>query len=66
MASDTRSTKRPAEEGFLLGAELFEQISAVEGIELSDEMRARAKKAARLGLSIEPRLEEIKKAYRKT
>jgi len=65
MASDNRDRSQTAARGFLLGAERFAKISAVEGIELSDEMQARAREAARLGLSSEQRLEEIKKAYRK-
>lgn len=66
MASDTSSTKRPAEEGFLLGAELFEKISAVEGIELTDDMLRRAKESERLKLSPDERRERIKAVYRKS
>lgn len=66
MSEDNRHREQTAQQEFLIGAERFEKISAVEGIELSDEMRTRAKKAARLGLSIEQRLEEIKEAHRKT
>jgi hypothetical protein len=66
MASDTRSTKPPAEEGFLLGAELFEKISAVEGIELTDDMLRRARESERLKLSPDERRECIKAVYRKS
>jgi hypothetical protein len=65
MASDNRDRKQPAARGFVLGAERFAKISAVEGIELSKEMRERAEDAARRGLSAEQRLEEIKEVYRK-
>ena len=64
MKTDDR--QRPhAERDFILGAERFEKISAVEGIEPSDEMRRRAKEAERLKLSPEERIEQIKRAYRK-
>jgi hypothetical protein len=65
MASDRRDAKQKGGEGFLLGAERFAKISAVEGIELTSEMRQRAQEAERLGLSPEQRLERIKSAYRK-
>ncbi|ABD06690.1 conserved hypothetical protein [Rhodopseudomonas palustris HaA2] len=65
MASDDHDQKPPAEQGFVLGAEHFEKISAVEGIELSDAMHRRAKESERLGHSAEERIAHIKRAYRK-
>ncbi|MCD0416307.1 hypothetical protein LOC51_03700 [Rubrivivax sp. JA1024] len=65
MTEDNRHRDQTAEQGFLLGAERFEKISAVEGIVLSDDMKHRADEAKRLGLSAEQRIERIKEVYRK-
>ncbi|ACF02555.1 hypothetical protein I8G32_03656 [Rhodopseudomonas palustris] len=65
MSEDNRYRDQAAQQEFLLGAERFEKISAVEGIILSDEMRRRADEARRLGLSAEQRIERIKEVYRK-
>ncbi|WP_022723251.1 hypothetical protein [Rhodopseudomonas sp. B29] len=63
MASDPHDQNPPSERAFVLGAELFEEISAVEGIELSEPMRRRAREADRLRLSAEEQIERIKQAY---
>ncbi|AVT82460.1 hypothetical protein [Rhodopseudomonas palustris] len=65
MSEDNRHREQTAQQEFLIGAERFEKISAVEGIVLSDEMRRRADEAKRLGLSAEQRIERIKDVYRK-
>ncbi|MFT0878470.1 hypothetical protein VRZ08_18015 [Rhodopseudomonas sp. G2_2311] len=65
MSEDNRHREQTAQREFLIGAERFEKISAVEGIVLSDEMRRRADEAKRLGLSAEQRIERIKDVYRK-
>lgn len=65
MSEDNRDREQTAQQEFLIGAERFEKISAVEGIVLSDEMRRRADEAKRLGLSAEQRIERIKDVYRK-
>ncbi|MFT3941485.1 hypothetical protein [Rhodopseudomonas sp.] len=65
MSEDNRHREQTAQQEFLIGAERFEKISAVEGIVLSDEMKRRADEAKRLGLSAEQRIERIKDVYRK-
>ncbi len=65
MSEDNRHREQTAQQEFLIGAERFEKISAVEGIVLSDEMKRRADEAKRLGLSAEQRIERIKDLYRK-
>ncbi|NEW96983.1 hypothetical protein [Rhodopseudomonas sp. BR0G17] len=65
MSEDNRPREQTAQQEFLIGAERFEKISAVEGIVLSDEMKRRADEAKRLGLSAEQRIERIKDVYRK-
>ena len=65
MSEDNRHREQTAQQEFIIGAERFEKISAVEGIVLSDEMRRRADEAKRLGLSAEQRIERIKDVYRK-
>ena len=65
MSEEHRHRDQTAQQEFLIGAERFEKISAVEGIVLSDEMKRRADEAKRLGLSAEQRIERIKDVYRK-
>lgn len=65
MSEDNRHREQTVQQEFLIGAERFEKISAVEGIVLSDEMKRRADEAKRLGLSAEQRIERIKDVYRK-
>jgi hypothetical protein len=56
-------SRKPATE-WVIGRS-FEKISAVEGIVLTGEMRARANKLARDGVPFEERRRAIIKAYRK-
>ncbi|MET4491647.1 hypothetical protein [Bradyrhizobium sp. LA7.1] len=50
---------------FVIGRERFAQISAVEGIKLTGEMKARSARFEREGLSPAQRRKEIIKAYKK-
>lgn len=50
---------------FVIGRERFAQISAVEGITLSGEMKKRSDRFDREGLSPAQRRKEIIKAYKK-
>lgn len=50
---------------FVIGRERFAQISAVEGIKLTSEMKARSARFEREGLSPAQRRKEIIKAYKK-
>ena len=60
-AAPSRSTRatRPRKDGVILGREGFAQISAVEGIELTADMRATLDRFDREGLSAEARRRDI-------
>jgi hypothetical protein len=51
------------ESGFVLGRERFAQISAVEGIALTDEMRATLDQFDQEGLSAEQRRHAIRQRF---
>jgi hypothetical protein len=51
--------------GFVVGRERFAKISAVEGIQLSKSMKARAMEADRAGLSDQQKREAIIAVHRK-
>ena len=53
-----RSASAPSR-GFVLGRERFARISAVEGVTLTDEMRATLERCDREGLSAEERRRAI-------
>ncbi len=54
-----RSRPSPPSRGFVLGRERFARISAVEGIALTDEMRATLERFDREGLSADERRRAI-------
>jgi len=54
-----RSRPPPPSRGFVLGRERFARISAVEGIALTDEMRATLERFDREGLSADERRRAI-------
>lgn len=56
---------RSAKAGPVIGRDRFGKISAVEGIELTNDMKKRAADFDRRGLSAEQRRREIVRAYRK-
>ena len=55
----SRSRPSPPSRGFVLGRERFARISAVEGIALTDEMRATLERFDREGLSADERRRAI-------
>ena len=55
----SRSRPSPPSRGFVLGRERFARISAVEGIALTDEMRAILERFDREGLSADERRRAI-------
>lgn len=55
--------RRSAPSGFVLGRDHFARISAVEGIVLSEEMRATLDRFDREGLSAEERRRAILRHY---
>ena len=60
-----RKLGRRAKTGIVIGRERFAKISAVEGIELTHDMKKRAAEFDRRGLSGAERRRNIMKAYRK-
>ncbi len=54
-----RPSPSPPSRGFVLGRERFARISAVEGVALTDEMRATLERFDREGLSAEERRRAI-------
>ena len=60
-AAPPRSTRaaRPRQDGVVLGRDRFARISAVEGIELTADMRATLDRFDREGLSAEERRRDI-------
>jgi hypothetical protein len=63
--SPSRQVARSAKAGLIIGRERFARISAVEGIELSPDMKRRAAELDRRGASGEERRRTIMRAYRK-
>ena len=57
--SRPRPFPSPPSRGFVLGRERFARISAVEGVALTDEMRATLERFDREGLSAEERRRAI-------
>ena len=55
----SRSRPSPPSRGFVLGRERFARISAVEGIALTDDMRATLERFDREGLSADERRRAI-------
>jgi hypothetical protein len=63
--SPPKRAARSAKTGFVIGRERFARISAVEGIELSPDMKRRAADLDREGVSGAERRRTIMRAYRK-
>ncbi len=59
-----RPSPSPPSRGFVLGRERFARISAVEGVALTDEMRATLERFDREGLSAEERRRAIHGQYK--
>jgi len=65
MKSSSSSRRRRSKGAMILGRERFAKISAVEGIELTASMRARAAEFDRLGMAPAQRRRAIISAYSK-
>jgi hypothetical protein len=65
-ASPPKQAARSAKIGLIIGRERFAKISAVEGIELSPEMKRRADEFDRGAVSGAERRRTILRSYRKS
>jgi hypothetical protein len=65
MARQKRSTGKISKTGFIVGRAGFAKISAIEGIQLKPDMKARAAEATSKGLSAEEYRKAIIRTHRK-
>lgn len=66
MPQPKRSNPKSGKKSFVIGRDAFAKISAVEGIRLTPQMKKRAAKASRDGLSADAYRREIIRAHRKS
>jgi len=64
-STPSKKVSRKPKVGAVIGTHRFAKISAVEGIELTHEMRARSAEFGRKRISAEERRRSIIQAYRK-